>query len=74
MTKLELIRAMKRELEEYHKDVGGCDHKVGICVCTLSELILEAGIALGEYKRCRCKGHCRKCGGTGVISMKEGKK
>lgn len=37
-----------KELEQLLKDVGGCDHQVGICCCGLKQLIEDGKRILKE--------------------------
>ena len=46
----EALMAIMPELQEYVKDLGGCDHSVGICMCGLNNKLdlIEQALAKAE--------------------------
>ena len=48
----EALKALIPELQEYIKDIGDCDHSVGICFCGLFNKLelVEQAIAKAEVK------------------------
>ncbi len=43
---LELLREARFYLDEYHSDLGGCDHSANICVCGLRHLCEDIKTAI----------------------------
>ena len=44
----EALSAAKLQLEKELKELGGCDHSVGICMCDLVGCIHKVALALGQ--------------------------
>lgn len=44
----QLLRECRKELKQVVKDMGGCDHSVGVCCCDLIYLIERVDRATKE--------------------------
>jgi len=44
------LQNLRDDVADYVKDVGGCDHAVGQCVCRELEHLFQADAALDEAK------------------------